>query len=143
MLLNEDEVIARLNSPDNLVNRLKAMSVFRIPDNKPSGVVNVPPPIENLIEDLDRRVKTASIHEKALDLLSDSISELKNRLPEVDSVKSLASVARDMGVIVKNIETIENERRTNKSDGPKVQFVYYAPTILTESDFGPVVKVLE
>ena len=151
MLLTEEEVNARLESPDNLINRLRrvtekptGLSIFGVPTvAKPSSCVSTPPPVENLVEDLERRIKTANIHEKALDLLSDSIDELKSRLPEVDSPKALASVAKDMGVIVKNIEQTENERRSLRTSSNKIEFVFYAPTILKESDFGPVIKVLE
>lgn len=71
------------------------------------------------------------ISTKARRKLIDAIDNITDSKLEECSVKVLASVARDMSSVIRNMEPEQKEDRSNN-----VQFVLFAPQMKNESDFA-------
>lgn len=126
MLLSTDEVDERLSSPLNLINRLRAK------DNITS--VSLPPKVDELIPDLDSKIHSAAIHGKAESLLSDTLDQLKLRLPEIRAVDKLSNVAANLNKII----TAGNEAKIQNNQTNNIQVLIYAPEIKSEEDFDTI-----
>lgn len=163
MLISREDANKRLNSPTNLMNRMrsfrsdsrdKALSLFTnpkkeantppawnpFPENSNSeGEVKVPDAIisglniDSIIDDADTRIKLQTIHDTALDTLVLAVQTLKDRLPEIAASK-LPDVAAKIGKVVDNIRT-----EKNKSQGVKqVHLHLYTPEQKKMSDYESV-----
>src|SRR5687767_1009247 len=107
MLVNDDEIKKRLNNPLNLLNRMRAgltapkrnaMDLFvkksetvslvqstpaLVPSNVPASVSasDIPhPSSDDLIDDADSKIKLATAHDKALELLNNSLIKLNGKI---------------------------------------------------------------
>lgn len=130
MLLNEEEAITRLSSPLNLINRLRAVTA-------PVAIPSLPPKAEDLIPDLESKIAASRNSTKAAEILSETLDELRVRLPEVIKPEKLASIANDMNRIIHS----EAERNKN-SNVVQTQVIVYAPQVIQESEFETI-DVLE
>lgn len=144
MLLSQEEVDARLSSPLNLINRLSRsgtrsneMSLFGIPSNRvnqePAAILSVPPSIDTLIDNVASRINIGVAKESALSLMVDSMSQLKQRLPEVEKARDLSSIASDMHRIVSSINQNKESGSRNQN-----QIIIYKPVIMNESHYEVV-----
>jgi hypothetical protein len=129
MLLTDEELKERMESPMNLMNRLhRAIH----PDTHTLANV-LPPSADEIIDNLEDKIKTGSIKSKALGLVSSALDELKNRLPEVQRPEKLAAIAESMAKVV-------NATEPKKDSAPiaQAQIIIYAPQIMTEENFNMV-----
>lgn len=125
MLLAESEMIERIESPLNLLNRLRKTTT---PVRHPS----LPPTSSELIPDLDEKVNYGSARSKAMGIMDMAMSELKNRIAEATKPKELAAIASEMSKIISNTNVRDND------DKPLAQIVIYAPNIVSESAFDVI-----
>lgn len=125
MLLDENELKERLDSPLNLLNRLKKAT-------NPHKIVPpaLPPKSEDIIEDLEDKISNGSIKTRALGLMTAAMDELKQRMPEVQKPEKLASIAAEMSKILSN-----TDQKNRDGDKPTAQIIIYAPRIMSEDDF--------
>lgn len=140
MILSDSEVTERLESPDNLINRLRSGMFSGA--SRQNKIIPIPslPPIEDissseLIDDLEDKLKAGQVRSKATALLVDAIDELKLRLTEVTKPKELSSIASDMSKILVNHKTITQKEST---EGPQVQVIVYTPRINNESHYNVI-----
>ncbi len=124
MILEQSEVIARLESPLNLLNRLKSLTNKHSKETHPS----LPPSASEVIEDLEEKLAFGSIKSKAASIMISAMDELKARLPEVQKPEKLAQIAAEMSKVV-NSET----KNTTKTDN--TQFIIYAPQQINEANY--------
>jgi len=130
MILNEVEVTERMNSPMNLLNRLR--STVR-PGNKHNNLIpSLPPTSTDIIEDLESKLQYGSIKSKAAGIMIAAMDELKTRLPEVTKPETLARVAESMSKVI-NAETANNKDRINPP-----QFHLYAPQFNNENHYETI-----
>lgn len=121
MILTDEQITSRLESPLNLINRLKkltdksnSMDLF-IPTgfdvssvrevsvvglNNESSAVLDDDSLDDIIPDSADKIKMGLVKSKALDVLHDSLSSLHIRLPEIDKVRDLSTIASDMNRIL-------------------------------------------
>ena len=127
MLLPENELRERLESPSNLLNRLKSIT-----NPHASNIPSLPPKSGDIIDDLEDKISIGSIKSKASSIMAAAMDELKTRLPEVHKPERLASIAAEMGKVINNIEAKpQAENRT-------AQIIIYAPQIVSEDTFNVV-----
>lgn len=126
MLLDEKEVTERMESPLNLLNRLRAATNKHV-------IPSLPPKAEDVIDDLEDKLKYGSLKSKAASIMSDAMDELKNRIPEVTKPDQLARIAENMNRIV-SAENKNNDR--DKMNAP--QFIMYAPQFLNENYYETI-----
>jgi len=113
MILDANEIDARVSSPLNLMNRLRSITtVPSIPvevqyDKSPTEIVSIPG-VDELVESVDDKINKASALSGAKALMAETISRLRQRLIEVDSPVQLSRIATDMHKIV-NAE-VENHK---------------------------------
>lgn len=145
MLLKDEEVTARLESPNNLLNRLNRvtarndnpMSIFRPSacDDVSSAVLSgesiETDDIDKLVEDNAKKIKMGIVKARALDVLHDALGELGNRLGETAKVRDLATIAKDMNSIL----TAEDSKKNNINQ----QVVIYKPVVNDISKYETLV----
>jgi hypothetical protein len=90
-------------------------------------------PVEDLRNHVDK-VKIA-ISNKARGRLIQAIDSLTNDKISGAKAKEIASIAKDMSAVVKNLE-----RETEADNLAKVQFVFFAPKVKSEAYF-PIIEV--
>jgi len=130
MILNETEVTERMNSPMNLLNRLKSISNSKSNHN---SIVSLPPTSKEIIEDLEEKLQYGSIKSKAAGIMIAAMDELKSRLPEVTKPETLARVAESMSKVV-NAESANSNK--DKLNAP--QFHIYAPQFNNENHYDTI-----
>lgn len=126
MILSDDDVKERMESPLNLMNRLRKVTKTIIP-SLPSPV---PPKSTDIIDSLDDKLKVGGIRAKAAAIMSDALDELKIRIPSVEKPEKLAAIASEMNKVL--ISRQEQE----KSEA--AQIIVYAPQVLNESHFETI-----
>ncbi len=131
MIVSEQEVTARLESPSNLLNRLRAASSNS--KNRVSSPL-LPPTADELVEDLEEKLKVNSIKNKAQSIMIQAMDVLESKIEEVSKPESLARIAETMSKI--------SESQTAKDKAPKVgTIVIYSPQVMSEKDFGEVIDI--
>lgn len=123
MLLTDEQIKIRIESPLNLLNRLRKST-------SPTSILSVPPTAEQLIDNLDDKInKNSGSSARARKLLDSTLEELERRLPEVQKPEKLASIAQQMSNILSN-------EADNKKDGSIApQIIVYAPQMRDEREF--------
>lgn len=134
MLLNDEEIQETMESPLNLLNRLKS-SLDKT--SRGTMVPSLPPKAEDIITDLDDRLKDSNTRLKAAGILNEAMDELRKRLPEVQKPEKLASIAELMSKVVK-----QQDDKNNNAIGAGSQIIVYAPRIQSIENYR-VVKVNE
>lgn len=146
MLLTEEEVNLRLESPLNLLNRLKRSRSVDLPFSKTSNSANPRniggdisiqlgtklPSAEELIDNIEDRLRLGRIQGKALEVMGDSIEQLKYRLPEVSKPEKLATIAADMNKILIGIA---DSKKNNTVNDNRVQIMIYRPDTRSEAEY--------
>jgi len=155
MLMTNEQVEQRLSSPDNLTNRLAALrnpnvgtaknglSDFGIPNvsrlkNTDNVLPFMPPSVESLVENIKEKINLRLAEEGATGVLLDSISQLRQRLHEVESPNQLSKIASDMGKIVIGINRSESDKKVNNFN----QLIVYKPIMTNETHYESV-KAIE
>jgi len=128
MILDEIEVKERLESPLNLLNRLKDLTNSHRKTSIPSL-----PPDSSIIEDLNEKIAFGSIKSKAAGIMSSALDELKQRLPEVIKPKELASIAETMSKVVSTQEGKNGDNNTKIG-----QIVIYCPQVVSETGYDVI-----
>lgn len=138
MLLNDDEIKESMESPLNLLNRLRTSlnRTSRLPAVIPSLPEQIPPKASDIIDNLDDRLKDTSTRAKAVKILNSAMDELNRRIPEVDKPERLATIAEAMSKVINHQDT--------KSAGEKLQsqIIVYAPQVQNIENYE-VVEVVE
>lgn len=136
MILNETEVTERMNSPLNLLNRLKA-TTSKANGCNPFAKTNLIPSIptsSDIIPDLDEKLEnsTNTIKSKASKIMIQAMDELKLRVNETTKPEQLAKIAAEMNKIV----TTETENNRGNENRP--QFILYAPQFNQETNYETI-----
>lgn len=133
MILSETSVLERLNSPDNLINRLSSLT--QVSPRSRISKINIPtiPTSEEIIPNLEEKLALGSIKSKAASIMSDVLDTLKTRVPTIEKTAELASVAEKMSKVISNTQISKDDNRDNAP-----QIIVYAPTILDERHFSVI-----
>lgn len=133
MLLEDEELKQRMDSPLNLMNRLRNATNPRAAHNSHNIIPALPPSSDEVIEDLEEKITTGTIKGKAQRLMSDALDIMKERLVGVDKPEKLAKIAESMAKVIDSTEP-----RQNQGDKPAAQIIIYAPSMMTEDAFGVI-----
>lgn len=160
MIVNDKDAVARLNSPMNLINRMKnlssspvrksAMSLFIRPEIKSSEPLatmapafnpfedkpkdsEAQPRLDDISSDHDSKIELALAHDSALKLLNASVSALSAKLDDVraDKLPSVIAAAS------KTVESIRKERAeiSRNAKDREVHYHFYTPKQKELSDY--------
>ncbi len=130
MILDELEVRERLESPLNLLNRLRSTTTNK---HRINIIPSLPPTSSEIIDNLEDKIGLGSIKSKAAGIMVSALDELKNRLPEVTKPKELASIAEQMNKVI-SVQESKNGDNSLKIG----QVIIYAPKILTEDSYDVI-----
>jgi hypothetical protein len=132
MILSDDEIKERIESPLNLLNRLKTTLNRAVHPTHPS----LPPTAEEIIPDLQEKLKDTTLRSKASAILMSAMTELQSRIPEVQKPEKLAQIAREMSSVISNQD---NKPAANIQNA---QIIVYAPQIQSLDNFD-IIDVAE
>lgn len=126
MILSDEEVQERVESPLNLLNRLRSRS-----QNHESPCL--PPKSTDIIPNIDEKLNSsvANVRQKAAAILSSTLDELRQRIPDVQKPEKLAQIAAEMNKVLIT--------RDEKSENKTSQIIVYAPQIREENNFETIV----
>jgi ATP phosphoribosyltransferase len=143
MILTDDEIKERIESPINLLNRLRRISPSSgalIPRSGSIGKPNhpsMPPKAEDLVGDLEEKLQNSSARTKAMRLMSSAMDELEKRLPEVQKPERLAQIAREMSAVISH-----QDQKNNNTANIGSQIIVYAPQIQPLESFE-IIDIVE
>jgi hypothetical protein len=133
MILNDNEVNTRLESPLNLLNRLNrvtskstGMELFKssTSDDESLAVFDsaslTTDKIDELVEDSAKKIKLGIVKSRALNVLHDSLGEIERRIGEVEKVRDLATIAKTANDIL---------AEDNKKQTIGQQVIVYKPIV--------------
>jgi hypothetical protein len=155
------DVDARLESPDNLLNRLRRMdssvgsslsvistesdtdtatdiiidSILRESNpfmSKTESESRNPPSLSDLVPDSLDQIKSNLAQNTALEVMQESLDNLRGRLCEVDTVKDLSRIAQDMSKIIGNLRPKDQDRPRQGN------IIIYKPTVADVSQYKSV-----
>lgn len=139
MILTHAAVAERINSPDNLLNRL-AKSTSRIVNNLPNyereKIIDIPSfptssssknnreamTIDELIDDVETKIELGQSHIKAVRVLNLSLDQLEMTIPSEEHPEKLAKIASSMSKIIS-----DSSPKSNGEDGNKSQIIIWKP----------------
>lgn len=152
MLISDDEASVRLNSPLNLMNRLRraspssnkakaAMELFTgmkpaaepvhvpevlpaVPSRQSSSLPSNAPTLDSILDNADTKIKQELIHNAATTAMEEAIKQLTLKLPEASKPHQLADIAAKMSRIVKDIR---DDRKGVDSRDKQVHVHFYTP----------------
>lgn len=130
MLLNDEEIQERLESPLNLLNRLRNVTS---PKGNTSGIPSLPPTSKDLDLDkeIDTKIAVGKLRETAAGVMATALNELRVQMPNVQKPEKLAQIATEMNKILNN---------TSDKDKPaSSQIIVYAPQVIQENHFQELV----
>jgi hypothetical protein len=129
MILPDDEIKERIESPLNLLNRLKT-SLNRTSGGLPSTPIpGIPPTSDEIIDNLEDKIAHNGTRSKAAKILNSAMDELGKRIPEVQKPEKLAQIAREMSQVISNHDA-------KGTGGEKLsQIIVYAPQIQSLDNF--------
>lgn len=121
MLLTDDDVQERLESPLNLLNRLRIAS-------RPSHIPCLPSSDDLGLnsQTISDKIAVGKLRETAAGIMASTLAELKIRIPDIQKPERLAQIAKDMNAI---IQSRENENKIPP------QIIVYAPQVIQENHF--------
>lgn len=144
MILENTITDERLNSPNNLVNRLaelrkvkvksdNGLSLFGVKvDSNPATITALPEDVSKTVDAIGESLRDNLTANKARAVLDSSLSILSARIHEIDKAKDLSRVALDMGKVISGLEGDKDE---NKNAAPTI---IYRPVINNESHYAAV-----
>lgn len=122
MILSDEDVKERLESPLNLLNRLRKAT-----QPQPTRSPCLPPTSEDLNLNIDEKVAVGKLRETAAGIMALSLEHLKVKIPEINKAETLARIAGEMNKVV----------QSRADDDKKVaQIVVYAPQVIQENHFS-------
>jgi len=130
MILSDDEIQQRIESPINLLNRLRTSLDKTITPQSPC----LPPKSADIIEDLENKI--SNTRTKAIGILNAAMDELRVRLPEVQKPERLAAIAAEMSKVVAHQDS------KNTGDKSLSQIIVYAPKVQNIENYK-VVEIAE
>jgi hypothetical protein len=173
MFISEEDVVNRVSSLDNLINRLQLRKINN--GGRPKGrkndtnedrldvaeyamihgttkaaeKFNTTPSRASLLKDgvithasgKDEELapavenKRETIHNKALDILTNALNSLDPKIPEITKPTELAAIATEMAKIAERTGGRLNPEEENK---PKVQVVIFAPRMKEAEEFETI-----
>lgn len=147
MIIDDSAATARLNSPLNLINRLKnvsrakdsAMQLFTGPgklfnpfaarelsESQPAELPEKESTtLDTILADNESQIKLGLAHDKALSLLVNSVGVLESKLSEV-SVSKLPQAILAASKVVESIRRERTEASKNNKDR-EVHYHFYTP----------------
>lgn len=152
MLMNDSEIEQRLNSPDNLINRLRSRlnggftglelvtqtskdnAVAELVDKSSSAGIDFPD-VTDLVENADDKIRASLIQTTASEVLIDTLENLKYRLGEADNPTQLSKIAADMSKVIASIKQstkVDNNLNVNQ------QVIIYKPVMHTEAHYDAI-----
>lgn len=131
MLIDEEELVTRMESPLNLLNRLKSLTN----PHKKNIIPALPPSADELISDLDEKLSSSGKPElQAKRVLEKTLTELEKRIPEVTNAEKLSGIAHNMSRIISVGRTVSGDR-----GGIVIgKIVVYSPQVMREEDFNVI-----
>jgi hypothetical protein len=151
MIINNDEASKRLNSPLNLINKLRetkanakakaAMAIF-IPPKAEAAKLRIEPKLsdesdapllDQILENNEAQISLGLAHDTALKLLTSSISSLSAKLDDVKPDKLPAAIMA-ASKVVESIRRERNEALKNNKDR-EVHYHFYTPEQKTLTDY--------
>lgn len=134
MILSDDEVKERIESPINLLNRLRTTldrAVDGVTHNPHSIVPQLPPKAEDLIPDLEEKIQNKQARGKAISIMTAAMDELKVRMPTIQKAETLASIAYNMSRVVAS----QDDNAHHRSGINTAQIIVYAPQVQSLDNF--------
>ena len=135
MILTDDEIQERIESPLNLLNRLKSQLGTQR-HHPTSQIPSLPPTSSDIIEDLEDKIANTTTRSKAVGILNSAMDELSKRIPEVQKPEKLAQIAAEMSKVV------SQQDNRNQGNKPLSQIIVYAPQMQQISNYD-IVDVAE
>ncbi len=142
--MTESEIESRLSSPDNLLNRLDLLT-GRINQTTSASakesireLVEGPaatPSADDLIDDLDEKIKRTLTKEAAGEVLLSALNRLAGTVHEVDKPEKLARIAKDMSDVVHKLNEVESPKDNKVAQQP---IVIWKPMIVQGNNFETV-----
>lgn len=127
MILSDEEVKERLQSPNNLLNRLRNATT-----PKPTPIPCLPPTTKDLDldKDIDEKLAVGKLRETAASIMALSMEALKDKIGEIQKPEKLAQIASEMNKVV----------QSRKDDEKKIpgQIIVYAPAVINENHFQEI-----
>jgi hypothetical protein len=122
MLLTDEEIVERIDSPMNLLNRLRNVTQPR------TGIPSMPPPTTKDIGlDVESKIAQGKIRDSAAEIMGLALHELKQRIPEIQKPEKLAQIASEMNKVLTS--------RQDENKNPAAQIIVYAPQVIQETHF--------
>lgn len=121
MLLNDEEIVERLESPLNLLNRLRNVTQPK------TGIPCLPPTSDDLKLDVEGKIAAGKLRDNAAEIMGLALAELKHRIPEISKPEKLAQIATEMNKVLTS--------RADESKNPPAQIIVYAPQVVQENHF--------
>lgn len=123
MLLTDDEIQERLESPINLMNRLRNATRA-----KQTDIPSLPPPTTKDIGlDVETKIDQTKLRERAARVMSTALKELEIQIPNVQKPEKLAQIATEMNKVLNSTQ--------DKDKNPPAQIIVYAPQVIQENHF--------
>lgn len=127
MILEESELMERMESPLNLLNRLKS-SLAGSADKK--NIIPSIPSSSELVDNIEDKLKIGSLKSRAAAIMSTSLDLIQEKLIDVKPER-LVNIVDSMNKVI----TAE----TDKNRGlEKPQIVVYCPQFVEEANFETV-----
>lgn len=125
MLLSDEEIQERIESPMNLLNRLRQEST---PNSRQTNIPGLPPSTKDLgLDDkIDSKLAVGKLRETAAEVMATALRELKIQIPNVQKPEKLAQIAREMNSVLQS--------RPDEGKVPP-QIIVYAPQVIQENHF--------
>lgn len=134
MILDEIEIKERFESPANLLNRLKSqLSKSNSHNSNNNMIPSIPPSSDQIIEDLEDKLKHGGLKSKAAAIMDTCLDELKGRIPDIQKPEKLAAIAAEMNKV---IIAEDKNRNSDRSDAP--QIIIYSPEFINEEHFETI-----
>lgn len=128
MILEDEEIESRIESPLNLLNRLRKDLNKNDSNSLRNPIQSIPPTVDQIINNLEDKLKSGkdNIKSKATNIINECLDELKGRVKEI-KVEKLASVAAEMNKVIGN----KNESKQVSN----AQVIIYAPQHNNETHY--------
>ena len=123
-----------MESPLNLLNRLRTITNPHASGGNKNIIPTLPPTSNDIIEDLDDKIANSTTRSKASKLLNSALTELDSKIKEIQKPEKLAAIANDMSRIIERSTPVKG----NNEDNRVPQIIIYAPQIVTEERFNVI-----
>jgi hypothetical protein len=148
MIVSDSDAVARLNSPLNLINKLKsssakqpakqAMELFTGPLRKVNSLpIELPakdePNLDTILANNESQIKLGLAHDKSLNLLARAVDMLDAKLDDVNATK-LPAVVIAASKVVESIRRERLESSKNAKDR-EVHYHFYTPQQKVVEDY--------